>query len=710
MRATRGIVTLLVAGLGLSLSAPAAWGVLTTSSSEGTESSTGDASTAPAANPETILTFLAALPHRAAALEQAATAISTPGSPSFREYLSVEEAAERYGATSAQITAVRKAARSLGLTAQIDPTRLIARISGPVTAWEKAMGTAVTFTPARPGAPYDTYVFPRPKSDQGSLTDPDFWRKQYESDLGVAMGAPAGLARTVTALVAAYREYVPTMDVPVEAGDGGAAVTAVTDHVTARHGEPTPRSIYGPGDFTQVPPTNPAAGLMRSCINQPGAPLGPQSLLGQPLTPADFVGHEQVFGAYGLSALQRREGANASGRVTIISIGGGYSDADLAEAAKCFGYTQPEVRITRGTGVGSPFVNIDAETTLDVQTVSSTLKNARAIQLVQVASPDLGVAFVDGYSRALTATPRPHAITLSYGSCEPLVARFGMFPTVGTLFQFAAAVGTTITVSSGDAGSSSCQDTFGEILQELLTLVSEIEDNLPNLDGSELAVAEDFIAEFEKQMAPLLSVAANSRPTVDFPASSPWATAVGGTQIVMNPDGSREAEVVWNDQPYSGGKLGNMVGGGGLSAAFNAPAYQRPLTWSNTRAVPDISALSSPFPSLPIVLRGTISEAGGTSQASPMMAAAFALLSAHEVSQGRPRLGFINPWLYNAVRRHPQTVYDVTIGDNQLAIPLDLEGTSLNIPACCQADVGFDQATGLGVLNFSELRKHITVR
>ena len=74
--------------------------------------------------------------------------------------------------------------------------------------------------------------------------------------------------------------------------------------------------------------------------------------------------------------------------------------------------------------------------------------------------------------------------------------------------------------------------------------------------------------------------------------------------------------------------MGNQVGGGGSSAALIAPAYQRPLTWRNTRSVPDISAMAGPYPSLPIVLGGTITQYGGTSQSSPMMAAAFALLSA----------------------------------------------------------------------------------
>ena len=93
-----------------------------------------------------------------------------------------------------------------------------------------------------------------------------------------------------------------------------------------------------------------------------------------------------------------------------------------------------------------------------------------------------------------------------------------------------------------------------------------------------------------------------------------------------------------------------------------------------------------------------------------MMAAALALLSAAEREAGRPVLGFPNPWLYDVVRRQPQTVYDVTIGDNQFAIPFDATGDSVNIPACCQSELGYDQTTGLGVPNFTELRKHTRVR
>lgn len=707
MRAARGLLLVLIAGLVLSLAMPA---------TRSAASSPADPSTSPVANPNAIITFFAALPHRAAALEQAATAISSPGSSSFRQYLSVEEAAERYGATGAQITAVRQAARSLGLQAEIDPTGLIARISGPVSAWEKAMGAPVQFTPARTGVPYDRYLFPVPTPDAPSSADQDFWRYQYDDSRQkrsfpgpVTRDAPPAIAATVTAFVASYSEYVPALETPAAAGGAAVAMVAEARESGAR-GEPRPRSLYGPGDFTQVPPTNPAAALMTSCVTQPGAPLAAKSRAGRPLTPGDFVGHDQVFRAYGLPELQRGEGANAGGRVTVISYKGGYSESDLAQAASCFGFTKPEVRITRGTGVGSPFVNVDGETTLDVQTVSATLRNARAIQLVQVAQPDYGAAFADGYSRALTATPRPHAITLSYGICEPLVAPYGMFPTVGALFRFAAVVGTTITVSAGDGGSSSCQQYAGMMLEAEFDVLKVLQSALSDTQGEELEELQEEIETGQRLIEPLLPMAAYPRPTVDFPASSPWATAVGGTQVVMRPDGTRAAEIVWNDQPYFDGAVRNAVGAGGPSAVFNAPGYQRPLTWSNTRSVPDISAMAGFFPALPIVAGGKIGQGDGTSQSSPMMAAAFALLSAQEVSRGRPRLGFVNPWLYDVVRRHPRTVYDVTIGDNQYAIPLDPEGTTLNIPACCQAGLGYDQATGLGVLDFSELRRHTAVR
>ena len=664
----------------------------------------GDAEPTP--DPNTVITFLAELPHKQRALEREAQAISDPASDSFRDYLTVREAAREFGATKAQVDKVIDASLALGLTAEIDPTRLVARISGPVSAWEQAMGTPISYEPSAPGSPYNVYSFPGPDVPPPAANDPDFWAKQWAARGMESLDVPEPLKGAVTRWVAEYAQYVPTDDVPAQS-------TTSADGSTSH--SPSERALYFPGSTLQTPPTNPASSLMDSCINEPGAPLGSSERSGRPFTPAMFVGHEQVFGAYGLTPLQEEVGETASNRVTIISFGGGFSDQDLADAAECFGYTKPDVRITFGTGVSSPFVNVDGETTLDVQTVASTLKNATSIQMVQASGfLGSGAGMSDAYTKALTTTPRPHAITLSYGSCEPLVAGRGMFPTLESIFQFSAIVGTSIAIASGDGGASLCQEGGAEAVLPALKELSEAEQALAEFtaagNSADAARARQAIAELNEVIALHLPVAADPRPTVAYPGSSPWAVSVGGTQIVMNPDGTRAGEVPWNDTPYFGGVIGNLLGTGGPSAVFNAPAYQQPLTYSNTRSVPDVAAMGGPFPSLPVVQNGLIQPDGGTSQSSPLMAAALALLSAAERDAGRPVLGFPNPWLYDVVRRQPQTVYDVTIGDNQFAIQTDLDGNAFNIPACCQSELGYDRTTGLGVPNFAELRKHTRIR
>jgi hypothetical protein len=55
---------------------------------------------------------------------------------------------------------------------------------------------------------------------------------------------------------------------------------------------------------------------------------------------------------------------------------------------------------------------------------------------------------------------------------------------------------------------------------------------------------------------------------------------------------------------------------------------------------------------------------------------------------GRPILG----WFYKADRRNPASFYDVTQGDNQL-----------KLVTCCSATTGYDDASGLGVPDWSVL-------
>jgi subtilase family serine protease len=282
-----------------------------------------------------------------------------------------------------------------------------------------------------------------------------------------------------------------------------------------------------------------------------------------------------------------------------------------------------------------------------------------------------------------------------------------MNPTLESVFQFAAVIGTTVAISSGDGGSSVCQEMFGEELDALYQLLEELISGAQDEPAGSLdaQISAELIAGLETAIDEMTPLVAYPRPTVAYPGSSPFVVSVGGTQIQMNPNGTRAGESVWNSQLYAGGAVGNLVGTGGPSASFDAPWYQNPLTRNNVRSVPDISAMAGPSPGLPVVYQGTISPNGGTSQSSPMMAAALAMISAREGQAKRPPIGFANPWLYQVVKRSPKSVYDVTMGDNQFAI--EYAPGSFNIPGCCQADLGYDQASGLGVLQFDELIKHV---
>jgi pro-kumamolisin-like protein len=152
------------------------------------------------------------------------------------------------------------------------------------------------------------------------------------------------------------------------------------------------------------------------------------------------------------------------------------------------------------------------------------------------------------------------------------------------------------------------------------------------------------------------------------------------------PTNARTGETVWNDTPYGQA----AAGGGGVSKGVAEPDYQTGVQTAGRRAIPDVSAQAAIVPGWPVVIDGVLQPVGGTSGATPLVAAATALVSASERQAGRPPVGFANPWLYAAAAR--ATFFDVVEGGN------DLEGVG-----CCSAGPGYDPASGLGVPNWAAL-------
>jgi len=175
--------------------------------------------------------------------------------------------------------------------------------------------------------------------------------------------------------------------------------------------------------------------------------------------------------------------------------------------------------------------------------------------------------------------------------------------------------------------------------------------------------------------------------TLSYPAVSPFVTAVGGTRLTLGPGNTRVSETVWNDSVF-----GDVAAGGGaLTRQEPRPAYQDGVNPDNHRAVPDVSALADVVPGWPVVINSTLQTVGGTSGSTPFTAAATAKVIASEQSAGRPAVGLANGWFYKAASQ-PSAFFDVTTGSN------DLAGVG-----CCQATVGYDLASGLGVPNWASL-------
>jgi subtilase family serine protease len=148
--------------------------------------------------------------------------------------------------------------------------------------------------------------------------------------------------------------------------------------------------------------------------------------------------------------------------------------------------------------------------------------------------------------------------------------------------------------------------------------------------------------------------------TVNSPADSPWATAVGGVTLALNDDNSIKWQTGWgnnvtelqleaaiDDPPFLIGFNGGS--GGGPSGHFAKPSYQSGLR-GTFRQLPDISWLADPFTGgvIAITQPGQFPPVvyqvfGGTSLACPMFSALWAIANQEA---GAP-LGLAAPYLYS---------------------------------------------------------------
>jgi subtilase family serine protease len=155
---------------------------------------------------------------------------------------------------------------------------------------------------------------------------------------------------------------------------------------------------------------------------------------------------------------------------------------------------------------------------------------------------------------------------------------------------------------------------------------------------------------------------------VEFPASSPHVTAVGGTSLVRSSNSRGWSETAWSGA------------GSGCSTIYAKPTWQTD-TGCARRTVADVSAVADPNTGVAVFGPANSRSSawlvfGGTSVAAPLIAGIYGV-NGTAVNHG------------NDPYRHLSSLFDVTSGSNG-----SCGGTYL-----CTAVAGYDGPTGLGTPN-----------
>jgi kumamolisin len=288
-------------------------------------------------------------------------------------------------------------------------------------------------------------------------------------------------------------------------------------------------------------------------------------------------------------------------------------------------------------GDGTDEADVTDEVLLDLEVVGALAPQASVVMYFTVFTEQ---GWVDAITSAVTdAKHKPSVISISYGNPEDdgTGTRWTKAAVlkVNEAFRRAAAANVTVCVASGDDGSRDA--------------------------------ASDRLAH------------------ADFPASSPWVLAVGGTHLES--DGRTiTRETVWHDDEGSTG--------GGISNVFPLPPYQQHANVPASvnpgsrigRGVPDVASVADPETGVKVTTpSGSVEATGGTSASAPLWAALVARCNA----LARTRLGFINPSLY---ARGGNGLRDIVEGNN----------------GAYRAGPGWDACTGLGTPKGTALLSALT--
>jgi kumamolisin len=280
-------------------------------------------------------------------------------------------------------------------------------------------------------------------------------------------------------------------------------------------------------------------------------------------------------------------------KIAIIELGGGYRTSQLRAYFHHLGLEMPKITAVSVDGVRNrPGVNAhaDSEVMLDIEVIGAIAPEA---ELLVYFAPLTDRGFIDAVTKAVFDEREPSVLSISWGDAESNWSKQGR-AAMDDAFRAAAIMGISVCCVSGDSGWT---------------------------DGL-----------------------AGERAHVDYPASSPYVLACGGTRLEVH-DGEA-TETVWNAD--------GSATGGGVSEYYPVPSWQRPARVPRSvnpsrhrgRGVPDVAGNADPDTGYRIRLNDAVLKPlGGTSAVGPLWAALIARMNDHLGT----RVGFVNPLLYESI-------------------------------------------------------------
>lgn len=577
-------------------------------------------------------------PRRPAALAAFARAVSTPGSPGYGRFLTAAQVQRRFGPPHAVVAADARRLARLGYgvvrrvgwilyarasVATIDrtlstrlrqaayagvgfvgpqrPPHLPAGVHG--VSWVTGLVRAGASVPQRAVAPRS--VRPRAAA-RASL-------HRARPIVVTPALVPTGLPATVTlALVAADGRPVAggaPLGLAVLRGPQGGRVEAVSYAGPDANGRlAVTFTADVPGRYVLSLSVRTAQGAAPMQVTLPAVSFTGAAALPGPWTPA------QMNAALGASALAEPLPGHPA-RIGIYATALP-SLADLQAFERRFAIAPLTVTTEPVAGGPAGGATDGGELAIDLESAAVSAPGAHVY--VYAASADgMGDPILNALN-AVAAQDRVSVFSISYGYVE---LSAGDESALRQAVEAANAEGITVVAATGDNGAYA--NASGAVLP-LSTAVTE-------------------------------------------PANVPETTAVGGVDIRVDASGGGMATAYWGGDTYAGlgsaylqtavaspGAAGNLLGGGGFSAYFARPVWQRAYTLfpsgsPGRRGVPDLAMPASDTdPGIEMVYRGDVREADGTSLAAPLFAGYLADMAAR-LGAG---FGNLNPALYRAASRN----------------------------------------------------------